>query len=145
MRITRQTAQELVIEESTIWMAGVIFVAFLVFLCISIISGKTQMLYGAAVFLLGSCYFWRSETVVFDAGRATAVWTRRRFLSVATGSIPFRAINGIEIESTRGARGGITYRLTILSAQGRIPMSDSFGAPLARYESIRESIGDFMK
>ena len=145
MRIISQTEQALVVEESTRWVSCVVFVPCLALVCASIVTGKTQMLYGAAVFLFASFYLWRTEAVVFDAGRRMALWNRRRFLWAATGSIPFSAITGVEVESTVGAHGSVTYRLAILTAHGATPMSDSFGDPLSRYEWIREAILAFVK
>lgn len=144
MHVARKTNQELVILDSSIWIS-----VFL--LCISVFAAyrlsvqhNTKGLLSLAFMLLFILLFWRKEVVSFDAARQQVTWTRRRLFRVATGTISFSEITGIGMETTSADRA-LTYRLTILTAQGSTPMSDSYAGGQQKYEKLRQEILDFLK
>ena len=76
--------------------------------------------------------------------RQQAEWTRRRAFSVASGTVPFSEITGIGMETTSGSRGELAYRLTILTRDKPVPMSDVYNGNRSHYESIRQEILAFL-
>lgn len=144
MHVTRKTNQELVILDSSIWIS-VLLLCVSAFVTYRLILERNQRgLLLVGFFLLFILLFWRKEVVVFDAARQQAIWTRRRLFKVATGAIPFSEITGIGMETSSSERA-LTYRLTILTAQGPTPMSDSYAGGQQMHENLRKEILDFLK
>jgi hypothetical protein len=144
MHVTRKTNQELIVLDSSIWISIFLLCAsaFVTYRLVLENNRKGFLLDG--VFLLFILLFWRKEVVVFDAARQQATWTRRRLLNVANGNIPFSEITGIGME-TSSSDGALTYRLTILTAHGTTPMSDSYAGDQQKYENLRQEILTFLK
>jgi hypothetical protein len=145
MHVTRKTNQELVILDSSIWIS-----VFL--LCVSLFVAYRVMLQHNprsllldGLFLIFILLFWRKEVIVFDAAAQKVTWTRRRLFKVATGSIPFSDITGIGMETSTATNNVLVYRLTILTAQGSVPMADNYGCDQQKYEKLRIEILDFLK
>jgi len=144
MHITRKTNQELVILDSSIWISVFLLCASAFVTYRLILENNQRGLLLDGIFLLFIVFFWRKEVVVFDGARQQATWTRRRLFKVATGSIPFSDINGIGIETTSSGNAP-TYRLSIITSLGSIPMSDSYAGGQQKYEKLRQEILDFLK
>ena len=144
MHITRKTNQELVILDSSIWISVFLLCASAFVTYRLILENNQRGLLLDGIFLLFIVLFWRKEVVVFDVARQQATWTRRRLFKVATGSIPFSDINGIGIETTSSGNAP-TYRLSIITSLGSIPMSDSYAGGQQKYEELRQEIVDFLK
>jgi hypothetical protein len=145
MHVTRKTNQELVILDSSIWIS-----VFL--LCVSLFVAYRVMLQHNprsllldGLFLIFILLFWRKEVIVFDAAAQKVTWTRRRLFKVATGSIPFSDITSIGMETSTATNNVLVYRLTILTAQGSVPMADNYGGDQQKYEKLRIEILDFLK
>lgn len=145
MHITRKTNQELVILDSSIWLSVSL-------LCVSAFAtyriveqGKKSGLWAVGFLLLFALFFWRREVVVFDGARQQAEWRRRRAFKVAGGTIPFSEITGIGMEATSAKNNVLVYRLTILTANGSVPMSDNYAGDRQRYEKLKAEILDFLK
>jgi hypothetical protein len=145
MHVTRKTNQELVILDSSIWIS-----VFL--LCVSLFVAYRVMLQHNprsllldGLFLIFILLFWRKEVIVFDAAAQKVTWTRRRLFKVATGSIPFSDITGIGMETSTATNNVLVYRLTILTAQGSLPMADNYAGDQQKYEKLRIEILDFLK
>lgn len=141
MRVKRETSTELVIVDSTIWVS-----------CICAIAAA-GLLYGlrnqghklggllVAGFLLAfAAGFLLRTRFVFNSMARTASWSRRRLFWVKSGTIPFDAIQDIGMDSSVAAHGVLTYRLTIVTAQGSIPMSDSYSGGKQSKAELREKI-----
>lgn len=145
MHALRKTNQDLVFVDSTIWLA-VLLLGFSVFAAYrSYIAGSRGGFVAVAFLLLCSFLFWRKEIVTFDAGRQQAEWTRRRAFKVASGTVPFSGITGIGMESTTASHGELAYRLTILTQDKPVPMSDVYSGNQKHYEAIRQEILVFLK
>jgi len=145
MHVTRRTNQELVLLDSSIWISVFLlcvstFVAYRVILR----SNPRGMLLDG-LFLIFILLFWRKEVVAFNSGTQQATWTRRRLFNVATGTIPFSDITGIGVETTSAKNGVLVYRLAILTAQGTVPMADSYAGDQQKYEKLKQEILDFLK
>ena len=145
MRIARHTAQELVVVDSAIGMSVFLFVASLPLFYIATRPGKIGALFGACLFLLGAVVWFRKTTFTFDASEQQVRWHGRKVLKVERGIIPFNEITGIGTETTFGSSGSNTYRLTILTRSGLVPLAYTYGGNQENYASIREEILRFLK
>src|SRR5579863_5132870 len=129
MHVTRKTNQELAVVDSSIWVSVFLLCVAVAVAYASIVHDKLQGLALAGFIALFAFLFWRREMVVFDAGRQQADWGRRRAFKVATGIVPFNEIIGIGMETTSaGNRGILIYRLTILTSDKPVPMSDVYSS-----------------
>ncbi len=144
MHVLRKTNRDLVFVSSTIWLA-VLLLGFSFFGAYKSYVQDSRIGFLAVGFLLLCGFlFWRKEIVAFDAGRQQAEWTRRRAFRVASGTVPFSEITGIGMESTTANRGELTYRLTILTRDKPVPMSDVYSGDQKHYEAIRQEILTFL-
>jgi len=145
MKVTRQTDKELVIEDSTLWMAAIAALAGLVLLVVAIAGGKIGGAAGACLFLLVAFIALQKSTFIFDADERIVRWRLLRYLNTLTGSMGFDAINDIGIQSTSSVSGGTSYRLTLLTAKGAMPMSTAYSGGSKHHEALREQILLFIK
>jgi hypothetical protein len=145
MHALRKTNQELAFVDSTIWIA-VLLLGFSIFGAYkSYEQGSRAGFVAVAFALLCSFLFWRKEIVTFDAGRQQAEWTRRRAFTAASGTVPFSEITGIGMETTAAKNNVLCYRLTILTNDKPVPMSDTYSANQTHYEAMRQQILAFLK
>jgi hypothetical protein len=145
MHLTRKTNQELVVVDSSVWVSVFLLCVAVAVVYASIVHGKLQGLALAGFIALFAFLFWRREVVVFDAGRQQADWGRRRAFKVATGIVPFSEITGIGMETTSaGNRGILIYRLTILTSDKPVPMSDVYSSDRTHYELLKAEILQFL-
>jgi hypothetical protein len=143
MRIVRHTAQELVVVESSLGISAILFAASLPLLYIATLPGKIGALFAASLFLLGAVVWFRKTVFSFDAGEQRVCWRGRKILKAESGVIPFNEITGIGTETTSGSEGS-TYRLTILTRNGMVPLAYTYGGNQQKYASIREEIMSFL-
>jgi hypothetical protein len=145
MHVTRKTNQELVVVDSSIWISVFLLCAGGATAYASMVHGKPNGLWIVGFFALFAFLFWRKEVVVFDAARQQATWWRRRAFKTASGTVSFSEIKGIGMEaSAAGEHGTLTYRLTILTADKPVPMSDAYAGDRAHYEKLRAEILEFL-
>jgi hypothetical protein len=145
MHVTRKTNTELVVEDSSIWVSVFLLCASVPLVYTSIAHGKMSGLWAAGFFALCAFLFWRKEVVVFDTGRQQAAWWRRRAFKAASGTVPFSEITGIGMEaSAAGEHGTLTYRLTILTSDKPMPMSDGYSSNRAHYQALKAEILEFL-
>ena len=136
-----KTPTELVTVDSTLWVSCLCAVGAAFLLYGLMIHGYRLGETLLAVFLLVFASGFALKTrFVFNAIERTASWSRRRFLWAKSGTIPFDAIQEIGMDSGAAARGVLTYRLTIVTAQGTVPMSDNFSGGKQRKDELREKI-----
>ena len=146
MRITRQTARELVLVDSSLWLAGVLAIGYLPLFYDAVFDGKMGSLAMAGFFVLCSLFCIRKTCFVFDARDRVVRWKNRLFLKAPTGSLDFDDIGGIRIESSWGdGEGGVSYRLTMLTSRGPIPLAYSYGSGSDKYAAMKEAIVAFLK
>lgn len=145
MRVKRETPTELVVAESTIWISTICAIAAAALLYS--LRNQVHKLGGLlmAGFLLAfAAGFVLKTQVIFNAMERTASWSRRRLFWLKSGTIPFDAIQDIGMDSSVGNHGVLTYRLTIVTAQGTIPMSDSYSGGKESKTEMRERILRFL-
>jgi len=146
MKILRQTPQELITVDSTVWISMICALASLPLFYVSVVLRKNGSIFGACLFILFAVLAYTKLTFVFDAVRRTVNWNGHKLYKVASGTITFDEIVGIGTETSSGGESGeITYRLTILTPQGSVPMAYSYGGNSQQYESLRKTILAFVK
>ena len=144
MRIKRHAAQELVVVDSAVGISVTLFIASLPLFYAATRPGKIGALFGACLFLLGALVWFRKTTFRFDASEQRVRWRGRKLLKVESGVVPFSEITGIGTETTFGSHGSKTYRLTILTRTGLVPLAYTYGGNQQKYVSIREEILRFL-
>jgi hypothetical protein len=144
MRITRHTAQQLVVVDSTFGISAILFAASLPLFYVATRPGKIGALFGAVLFLLGAVVWLRRTIFTFDAGEQRVLWHGRKVFRSEDGVIPFNDIKGIGTETISGSHGSNTYRLTILTRSQAVPLAYSYGGNQSNYESTRAEILRFL-
>lgn len=144
MRITRHTAQELVVVDSALGLSVFLSIASLLLFYMATRPGKIGALFGGCLFLLGALVCLRKTVFTFDAGEQRVRWQGRKFLKTENGVIPFSEITGIGTETSFGSSSANTYRLTILTRSGLVPLAYTYGGNKQEYASLRETIMSFL-
>ncbi len=144
MKITRHTQQELVAQDSTMWLSMFFALASVPMIYVSIMAGRPKQLLAAGLVVLFSLLSRIKTTFVFDATQRTVRWSGLKFVKTKSGTIPFDAITGVGTELIN-IDSGPSYRLTILTRTGSIPMTYGYRGDSERLESIRETILAFVK
>jgi hypothetical protein len=145
MKITGQTAEELVLEESTFWIAWLLAILTLPLIYAGIFGSDKRVFTPAAVLLLFAVAIARKSRVVFDARTRQVQWRKVAWLRARTGSLAFDEITEIGIQgSVGGSRGEPTFRLTIVSRSGTMPLAAGYCAGSEAYSGMRDAILAFM-
>ncbi len=145
MHIQRQTPMELVLQDGSRWLAFVFIPSAVLVASTSIEKHKPLGLLGSAFFLLFAAAFFRHSTFTLDKMQRIARWRRFTVLKNETGSIPFDSIRDIVIDAQAGDHNAMTYRLSLVTADGPIPMANMFeGGSIERYQKLRQQILEFV-
>jgi hypothetical protein len=144
MKIVRKTERELVVVDSGLFLCVLFVVLALVLLVVGVQSGKHLTFFGTAFFLFAAGVCLRRTAFVFDRVRGIASWQKRKLFTVSSGEIPFGDISDIGLDAMPGQKGETTYRLTVITVAGRVPMSDMYGGGQKYYETVRDSIVEFL-
>lgn len=147
MKIVRQTPDELVVRDSSMWLSTIFALFALMPLYIAVAHGDRRAFTPAAVLLLIAVVWARRSTFTFSAATQRIEWRRLRWLRARTGMIPFSDVQGIQVQSISSDKGILIYRLAIATAsQGIVPMSDEYSSGLLqRYEDLRETLWHFVR
>ena len=93
---------------------------------------------GSPLCLLGAAASERTR-YVFDLGRQTLFWERRRFFRTRSGEVPFVDVTDV-ILTTHGDTEGTSYRVVLMTTTGQIPLSNSLDAIRKYQEAVAETI-----
>jgi hypothetical protein len=145
MKIIRQTQQELVVEESSMWIAGICSMASLPLFIAAVMPGLHAILIGACFLLLFALVWVRKTSFVFDSVQNVVRWNNRKLFKVDSGTVPFSDISDIGVEGATGRGNGSTSQLAILTEQGPLLMASFDSGRNVAYASLRQSILDFMQ
>lgn len=145
MKIVRQSDTELVLESGSLWTSVLLAIASLPLFYAATLPGEQVSVMVGIFFLVAAVILLRRTTIVFDAAAQIASWKRLHFFRVTSGSIPFAQITGIGTETTSGSSGSTLHRLTLLTAQKPIPLSDSYSSGRDSVASLRKSLQSFME
>ena len=144
MHIRSQTPQELVVEDSMVWLSYILAALGLINIFFSISQNKMNGLLTASFFLFCAMMFDRRMTFTFDAMQRVVRWRGKKFFKVESGTIPFDDITDIGTEATPGSESGTCFRLTIITREGSVPMAYSYSSRTDAYASLRQQILDFI-
>ncbi|MGB0063919.1 MAG: hypothetical protein WBP85_05680 [Terracidiphilus sp.] len=148
MKIKSETPSELVVVESTAWLSYFfLFVAAGLFYGVGLHGREHgwRAFIPAGVFMgIAAAFDLRTE-VTFDNARQQAQWTRRRLFWVKRRTVAFDEIQGVVMESSTAGNNGQVYRLSILTSNGSVPMSDSYSGGRESHEELRTKILRFLK
>jgi hypothetical protein len=144
MNVTERTETELVASESTIW--GTLLFLAIAALCLyaALTSADKRLLSPCVVFLLFALLCARTSTFVFNRIERIARWRKFRFIWFSSGTIPFDEIKGVGMQTSLSGRGRTNYRLTLLTPDGAVPLTEGYGLPQERYDQAREKIETFL-
>ena len=143
MRVTRQTATELVLQDSWLWIAWVFAIVSLpVLYSGTFLESRTGNFIMGGFLLLCALVIVRKSRFVFDARERVVRWRQILMFRTSAGSLPFDDVRGIGIESFEGE--GQTYRLTILTAAKPVPLSSGYSCGKAKYTNLRTTIATFL-
>ena len=147
MKIVRQTPDELVVRDSSMWLSAIFALCALMPLYIAVAHSDRRAFMPAAVLLLVAFVWARRSTFTFSAATQRIEWRRLRWLRARTGTIPFSDVQGIQVQTISSDNGTLIYRLAIATAsQGIVPMSDAYsGGGLKRYEDLRDTLWHFVR
>jgi len=145
MHIASQTPQQLVVKDDMRWVSLLMVACTVIIIFFCIAQNKPNGLYGASIFLLVAMVADRKTTFTFDAMQRFVFWSGHKFLKTESGTIPFDDITDIGIEITSGAEEGTSYRLSILTANGSVPMAYAYTGSSNACASPQKNILDFVK
>jgi hypothetical protein len=144
MHIVRETPDELVIKDSTLWLSAFLAAVGVAIAFFAITRGHSVSLLVSLVFLMFAAPFARAVEFTFYATEQVARWRGRKLFKGESGSVAFDQITGIGTETTSGSKGSLTYRLTLLTAHGAIPMAYMYNSGERHYAGLREKILGFI-
>ncbi len=147
MKVKSETSTELVVTESTAWLSYFfLLVAVALFYGVGLHGREHtwKAFIPAAVFLVFAAAFDLRTEVTFDNVRRQAHWTRRRLFWVKSRTIAFDDIKGVVMESSVAKNNQFVYRLTILTSEGSVPMSDTYSGDKQSHADLRTKILFFL-
>src|SRR5579862_44075 len=152
LHIARQSPQELVVVDGTRWVSAICAAValFAVYRVISQHAAKGPTLVGIALLVFFALIADLRKTFTFDGMQRIMRWRGRTILKTESGEIPFDDITDIVIEtsttsSTRGTTSMTTYRLTINTARGTIPMAYNYRGAADGLSGLRRQILEFIR
>lgn len=145
MKITSQTPTELVVEDNSVWLSWIFGSCAAVIMFFSVTHHQMRGLIGAAVFLLFALITDLHTTFTFDSTQRVVRWKGLKQFRTFSGTIPFDDITDIGTETSSSSSGGMTYRLTIITPTGTVPMAYSYTGRNDNYAPLREQILHFIK
>lgn len=145
MRIVRQSPTELVVKNSSLWMSIVCGGGALALILFGIAKAQPNLFLVAAFFLLFATITARETTFTFDGLERVTRWSGYKPFKSESGSIRFDDISDITIEAMSMDKSGMTYRLTLQTANGPVPMANAYSGSRDGYASLRRQILAFVK
>jgi hypothetical protein len=144
MHVVRETPNELVIKDSSLWLAAVFVIAGVAVAFFGIARSYPLSLLVSLVLLLFAAPFARTVKFTFSSTERVARWRGRKLFKVESGSVAFDEITGVGTETTASSKGGLSFRLTLLTAQSSIPMAYTLQSGEQHYARLRQKILGFI-
>src|SRR5436305_2040138 len=147
MKISRQNDDALTIADFP-WLIGAVAFPVSLYLVYESIStllrgGPTGEVVGAAfgalVFFFVAAVLTIRSRFHFDLKTRQLTWTRRGIFIQTGGIIAFDRIRGAVVQSINSDEG-LSYRVTILTDSGQIPISTAYSGNAKKHESTRDAI-----
>lgn len=140
MRIASQSPTELVVKDSTLWISALCGAAALATAYFALAKHQPRGLLGGAFFLLFTIAFARHTVFTFDGMQRMVRWSGYKPFHSASGSISFDEIADITVETSFGGNNVPTYRLSLKTANGLVPMAFVYSGSNDGYASLRRTI-----
>jgi hypothetical protein len=140
MRIASQSPTELVVKDSTLWISALCGAAALATVYFSIAKHEPRSLLGGAFFLLFTIVFARHTVFTFDGMQRIVRWSGYKPFHSTSGSVSFDEIADITVETSSGGNNVPTYRLSLKTADGLVPMAFVYSGSNDGYASLRGTI-----
>jgi len=144
MHVVRQSPTELVVKDSSVWMT-ILFATIAVALVAGIGVSQPVRLLAPALFLLFGTITARATTFTFDGMQRTVRWSGFKPFKSQSGAILFDEIDDVTVEASSMGNSGTTYRLSLLTKQGAIPMAFAYSGSRDGYAALRRQILAFVK
>jgi hypothetical protein len=149
MHIQRETPTELVVVDGTLWMSVPFTFGFVYMLYQTVhrAINHTGNRWDVLAPIIMGLFAWASAQhtrVVFSAAPRTVQWRRFQYFRMHSGSCPFDEVSDISIETTTTDKGGKVHRLTLVTSQAKIPMSNGYSG-LGNFDKMRARIMEFVK
>ena len=144
MRIASQSPTELVVKDSSVWISVLCASVALALILFGIVKAQPNTFAGAAFFLLCGIIGARTTAFTFDGVRRVVQWNGYKPFKRASGTIPFDDISDIVVEATSGG-DAITYRLSLTTSQGAVPMAYVYTSSKDGYAELRSQILGFIR
>ena len=143
MRIAEQSPQRLVLKDQSIWTTVVCFAAAALLVIVPLLSGvRRPNPWVSILFIIFGLAFLRSSTIVFDRASGTCIVSKLSVLKRSMISIPFADIQNVDLqpEPLNSDARLPSYRLTLTTASGAVPLSDTYEPNFDRHNAIRRAI-----
>ena len=88
---------------------------------------------------VSAAFTFRCE-FAFDLAARRLTWSRRTLLRKTGGVLPFDQIDHAFTERSTGGEGGDTFRVSLRTPLGVLPLSSAYGSNQAHYERVRDAI-----
>ncbi|HTW47787.1 MAG TPA: hypothetical protein VMD92_07555 [Acidobacteriaceae bacterium] len=145
MRIVRQNASAIVLQDSSLWVFVVCGAAALFVFAFALSHGQYRTLIAGVCLLLFALLWLRKSTFVFDAAAQSIRWTRFCTGRTFTGTIPFADVQDICVEATISGSTSAICRLSIQTAAGTTPMSDAYSVHQQYAATLRDTLLAFLR
>lgn len=143
MKIVSQSEKQIVVRDSSIWMTVIFVLWYLVMVGITVNTHNWKGLAFSHLLLLAGVAWLRRSTFTFDAGAQKIRWRRLRMFRMASGELPFSAVQDIRLDESMGSGSGSNvtiYRLTIVTASGDVPMADVYSSGRDHFTRLRATL-----
>jgi hypothetical protein len=144
MHVVKETPNELVIKDSSMWLAAVFALAGVAVAFFGMARSYPLSFFVSLILLLFAAPFARTLRFTFSTAERVARWRGRKLFKVESGSVAFDQISSIGTEASSGSKGNLTYRLTVLTKQTSIPMAYTLQTGEQHYARLREKILGFI-
>lgn len=145
MHIASQSPTQLVVEDSAVWLSYIFGICAAATMYFSIAQHQLRGLWGSALFLLFALIAEVRTTFIFNATERVVRWKCTKQLRTYAGVIPFDDIADIGAETSSARSGALTYRLSIITPTGAVPMAYSYTGRKDAYASLRQQILAFIR
>lgn len=143
MRIVENNVSRLVLRDRTLWVSFACFGCglFLAGAIIAIHKDFRGLCVAAFLFLCG-LVFLRTTDVVFDTSRRICSLRRRDLFRVTSREIGFDEISDVLIDLQHDSvhSGVFTYRLSLETADGPVPLGAVFEGGVQRFQAMRDAL-----
>ena len=142
MRITEDTADRLTLTDSALWLAAVLAAGAAIMVYASVAFDNLKGFLPAALFFGGAVWFTRTTMLIADKRQRSCVLRRWTPWAVSRSSFAFDQIADVRIDTLMaGNRNRVpTFRLSLVTSAGDVPLTASFESGRAPYDAMRNAL-----